>query len=427
MKRSEKTLTDSNLKVTVYWGDILYGTALVHPKEAVTIGRRADNTFVLDVDEALTFERLEIVKLHANRMAEITFDDHIDGHVKQNGKLISLASERSNKKIPKDADGLYRVRFSDKEKADVVVGHVSFYFDWVSTHESLPYATGMPRRDKTFLLLTLLLLLAFPLGIYFLGQWVPNPEPENPPERIVTIIPPELPVAKAAMGERQTADGGAQKGAAGKAEVKAEEKPSAAQLLKRSNLGSLVSGLTSLGASAPSANAEKGMKAPVAQVGTGGFTTQGLKTGGGGKSEGIGRTVGAGRGGFEGTGRLGLSGDSAVEGGTGYGRQSTVVKGGLSNDVIENVIRRRQYRIRLCYERQLNFNPKLAGKVAVHFVIGAHGEVLSANITEDTMKNQTVKKCIVDEVKTWNFPSPEGGTQVNVDYPFVFESSATAS
>jgi hypothetical protein len=92
--------------------------------------------------------------------------------------------------------------------------------------------------------------------------------------------------------------------------------------------------------------------------------------------------------------------------------------------VIESIIRRRQYRIRLCYERQLNFNSKLAGKIAMHFVIGAKGSVVKANISEDTMKNESVRNCVLDEVKSWIFPSPEGGTLVNVDYPFVFESSA---
>jgi hypothetical protein len=98
------------------------------------------------------------------------------------------------------------------------------------------------------------------------------------------------------------------------------------------------------------------------------------------------------------------------------------VSGGLDRDVIESVIRRRLDRIRLCYERQLNFNPKLAGKLGVHFVIGKAGEVLSASATEDTMKNTQVRECVLMEVKSWNFPNPEGGTIVNVDYPFVFES-----
>jgi hypothetical protein len=134
--------------------------------------------------------------------------------------------------------------------------------------------------------------------------------------------------------------------------------------------------------------------------------------------------VGRGEGGFEGTGRLGLSGDAAVEGGSGHGSGTSTRGGGLDRDVIESIIRKRQDRIRLCYERQLNFFPKLKGKISVHFVIGKTGSVISSGISEDTLKNENVSKCITNEVKDWSFPVPEGGTIVNVDYPFVFESSA---
>jgi len=228
------------------------------------------------------------------------------------------------------------------------------------------------------------------------------------------------------MGEHQSSDGGAQAGAAGKVATQAAQKESAADQVRRADLGSVVSGLTSLGDKAPAVHNDSLKSAAINQVGTGGFTTEGLKTGGGGKTEGLGRTVGQGEGGFEGTGRLGLSGDAAVEGGTGYGNEK-IVKGGLSRDVIESIIRRRQYRIRLCYERQLNFNPKLAGKISLHFVIGGKGNVVKANVSEDTMKNEAVRNCVLDEVKSWTFPPPEGGTLVNVDYPFVFESSAHSS
>ena len=96
----------------------------------------------------------------------------------------------------------------------------------------------------------------------------------------------------------------------------------------------------------------------------------------------------------------------------------------MDRDVIDAIIRRRQDRIRLCYERQLNFNPKLAGKVSLHFVIGGKGQVSSSRIVEDTMRNQNVNKCILTEIASWTFPTPRGGVNVDVDYPFFFESSA---
>ncbi|MBK9294695.1 MAG: AgmX/PglI C-terminal domain-containing protein [Oligoflexia bacterium] len=413
----------SSLKVSVYWGDILYGTILCGPNESITIGKAGHNTFVLDLDDASsTRDSLEVVKVNEDKSADIRFDDSIDGHIKLGGKLMSLSTARQEQHLKKDGQGVYHIQIKDKEKADLAIGLVSFYFDWLDNIEVLPRKSDLNKEDQKKWIIILLSVLLAPVLIFLIISIFPPKEPERPPERLVTLLPRQQP-AKAAMGAQQTADGGAQKGDLGKAQVAAEEKPSAAQLLKRANIGSLLSGLTSMGANAPSAPTQN-QKTQVSQAGTGGFSTEGLKTGGGGKTVGIGRTVGEGQGGFEGTGRLGLSGDAAVEGGTGHGSPDTLVRGGLSKDVIEAIIRRRQHRIRLCYERQLNFNPKLAGKISVRFVIGKNGEVLKADSIEDTMKSEPVRQCVLTEVKTWTFPHPEGGTLVDVDYPFVFESSA---
>ena len=94
----------------------------------------------------------------------------------------------------------------------------------------------------------------------------------------------------------------------------------------------------------------------------------------------------------------------------------------MDKDVVDTIVRQRKDRIRLCYERQLNFKPSLSGKLTVQFVIGKEGKVLQATLSEDTMKDDAVRNCLLSEVKTWNFPKPSGGGVVTVDYPFVFES-----
>ncbi len=368
---------------------------------------------------------MELVKVLKDGNAELKFDESITGHVRIGNQLVSLATARHTEKVAADTNGFFAVPIGRGEKADVLIGHVGFFFDWLDDHEALPRHLDCEAGEKRKWLIPLAAMLIF-LGLFFiLAEFGPISEKEKPPERLVTLLPREQ-HAQAAAGEKKSADGGAKTGAAGKAALTAEPKVSAADQVRRANLGSVVSGLTSLGSQTTAAQKSNASSA-VNQVGTGGFTTEGLKAGGGGKTVGLGRTVGQGEGGFSGTGRLGLSGDSAVEGGTGYGKPDKISEGGLSRDVIESIIRRRQYRIRLCYERQLNFNAKLAGKISMHFVIGAQGNVLKANITEDTMKNDNVNKCVLDEVKSWIFPAPEGGTLVNVDYPFVFESSAHSS
>jgi hypothetical protein len=374
------------------------------------------------MDQKSAWKKVEIVKVLPSGTAQLKFDASITGHVRIGSKLVSLATARHTHQVVSDADGFFTVPIGRGERADLLIGHVGFFFEWINSYEALPRRLGLEAGEKKRFILLSLLLLFLISGFVLMAEFGPILEKEKAPERIVTLLPREAP-SKAAAGLRKSEQGGAQTGAAGKAATKATTKVSAADQVRRANLGSVVSGLTSVGTQAPSAH-QSSDAAAVEQVGTGGFTTDGIKTGGGGKTVGLGHTIGQGEGGFEGTGKLGLSGDAAVEHGSGYGATDKIVQGGLSRDVIESIIRRRQYRIRLCYERQLNFNSKLAGKISMHFVIGGKGSVIKANIAEDTMKNESVRNCVVDEVKSWIFPAPEGGTLVNVDYPFVFESSA---
>jgi len=388
--------------------------------DAITVGPKLGNTYVLPVD-GVAHDSLKLIEVTKEKSAVLQFSESISGHVRIGEEFMSLATARTSKHANRTPDGLYRITLSNNDRADLVIGHVSFALDWLDKEVTVvPRAQTLTRKQLSLLLAFLFLFIGV---IYFISKFVPVEEPEKPPERLVTILPRNQP-AKAAMGERKSEDGGAQKGESGKAEVAAPEKVSATENLRRANLGSVLSGLTALGAKAPATTAQTAVKGAAPQKGTGGFSTEGLKTGGGGKTVGIGRAVGRGEGGFEGTGRLGLSGDAAVEGGTGYGSGPSVTRGGLDRGVIESVVRKRQDRIRLCYERQLNFNPKLAGKLTVHFVIGNTGNVLVAEPLEDTIKNGAVRSCVLSEVKSWNFPPPEGGTLVTVDYPFIFESSA---
>ncbi|MGE4232984.1 MAG: AgmX/PglI C-terminal domain-containing protein [Bacteriovoracia bacterium] len=431
MAHQNSSKLDTKIKATVFWGDILYDTAMCSPNEPITVGKDEKNTLMLDIDH-LSFTKdmqsssglgprksLELVRILDDGSALVQFDDMFSGHLKIGSELLSLASAKKTKHVSQNEKGYYQAKLGKADKADFSIGHVSIYLDWAGNIEVIP-------RDDKKSKVGLLIFAAALLGLTVVAILSHVVEAEPEPERIVVLLPPKPVAAKAAMGEKKSADGGAQKGDAGKAQTAPPVKETAASSLAKANLGSLVSGLTSLGSNAPTTNAAT-KTAAVEQQGTGGFTTEGLKKGAGGKSVGIGRTVGQGEGGFGGTGRLGLSGNSAVEGGTGYGTTDTQVRGGLDPDVIESVIKRRLDRIRLCYERELNFHPKLSGKVSINFQIGPQGQVLSAKLAEDTMKSSNVNSCILGEVKSWTFPKPEGGTVVNVDYPFVFESSAHAN
>ena len=57
------------------------------------------------------------------------------------------------------------------------------------------------------------------------------------------------------------------------------------------------------------------------------------------------------------------------------------------------------------------------------FIISPTGQVQTAALAGSTMGNPKVEQCIVEAVRRWTFPSPEGGGIVVVTYPFLLEQT----
>lgn len=157
--------------------------------------------------------------------------------------------------------------------------------------------------------------------------------------------------------------------------------------------------------------------------GVGGLGSRGTGPGGGGTGLGLGGlgTKGGGRGrGGHGSIDLGGKGKSTTRIIPG----KTTVVGGLSKEVIGQVIRRHSNEIKYCYERELQKDPNLQGKVAVMFTIDGSGSVSDASVTEDTVGSSgAVSKCMTQRIRRWRFPEPKGGGQVIVTYPWVFRAA----
>ena len=96
-----------------------------------------------------------------------------------------------------------------------------------------------------------------------------------------------------------------------------------------------------------------------------------------------------------------------------------VGSGGLSKDVIAQVVKRHSAEVRYCYERELQRAPKLMGKLSVTFVIGADGKVQSAAARETALPPGLVD-CVRSRVMKFVFPPPKGGGVVSVTWPWIF-------
>lgn len=156
--------------------------------------------------------------------------------------------------------------------------------------------------------------------------------------------------------------------------------------------------------------------------GVGGLGMRGGGRGGGG--DGLGRVQGVG--GIDtGSGR----GQGASLGGRGererrpqVSRGTPNINGFLSREQIERVVRRHSRGIQYCYERELQNDAALEGRVSVNWTIGLDGRVESASIVENSMGNRNVESCVLQEVRRMRFDQPDGGMVV-VTYPFTFRSA----
>ncbi len=157
------------------------------------------------------------------------------------------------------------------------------------------------------------------------------------------------------------------------------------------------------------------------QFGSGGLGGRGGGLGGGGTADGLGgmgtRGMGSGSSGFgSGGGSFGPKGKGGVSANTG----DPIIMGALDRALIDAVIKRKLSQIKFCYQRELQKNPELAGKVSIKFTIAKDGTVSSASAPTNTMKNAAVDACIIERFKQMQFPEPKGGGIVIVTYPFIF-------
>ncbi|MBP9111835.1 MAG: AgmX/PglI C-terminal domain-containing protein [Polyangiaceae bacterium] len=99
--------------------------------------------------------------------------------------------------------------------------------------------------------------------------------------------------------------------------------------------------------------------------------------------------------------------------------------GSLPREVIQRIVRQNFGRFRLCYENGLRTNPSLQGRVAVNFLIGRDGRVVSSNVNSGAteLPDANVQSCVAQSFQGLSFPEPQNGS-VKVMYPIVFAAGS---
>ena len=90
-----------------------------------------------------------------------------------------------------------------------------------------------------------------------------------------------------------------------------------------------------------------------------------------------------------------------------------------ASNAIQAIMKENHTALTGCYERGLEKNPKLHGRLQLRFVIARDGSLSSVADLPPRFPDKSVRDCILQTVSRLHFPAPDGAS-VTVVYPLVF-------
>lgn len=452
------TDTDKVLQVALLWGDTLINVAHFADGVPVSIGDGEGNRFsVFSAGVGANF----ILAQSRGASALVNVPSEAGLIVTSRGDTHKSKEQLKNEGKLKAAEGVVRgdaVELALHDRAQISFEHVAFILRYVRPSRAVSINT-LEEADFTFFKIVSVCIMAF---IALVAAMLITPMGEggegddifgNPSKYVKMVVKAEkkqeIKKFKDLSGIEEGAKAKEKEGKFGKQEAKkdqADPSKKGAPVVDankreqdRKKVSSLMAGMFGGGAASnvfgPGGlgtginNALGGMQggAGVGDAqGVGGLGARGSGAGGGGTGLGLGGlgTKGGGRGGG-GYGSIDLGGRGKDS--TRIIPGKTTVVGGLDKDVIMKVIKRHQNEIKFCYEQELQKNASLAGKVAVAWTIDPAGAVSDANVSESSISNANVESCIVQRIRRWKFPEPQGGGVVNVTFPWIFKAAGDDS
>jgi hypothetical protein len=95
------------------------------------------------------------------------------------------------------------------------------------------------------------------------------------------------------------------------------------------------------------------------------------------------------------------------------------IEGALDPAIVARELRSRIGAVRACYERGLDHDHQLGGKLTLRFTLSAAGRVVSVDVESDTLHDDAVVSCIRARAQLWHFPESTGAASFS--FPFVFQ------
>ena len=98
--------------------------------------------------------------------------------------------------------------------------------------------------------------------------------------------------------------------------------------------------------------------------------------------------------------------------------------GKLTAANIKQILDKNVPTVKPCYVELLKREPKAAGTIKVAFTIDGKGAVINNTVTKDsTLADAIMQQCVLKKMSEWKFPEPFQNQEIDVTYPFVFQSA----
>lgn len=114
-----------------------------------------------------------------------------------------------------------------------------------------------------------------------------------------------------------------------------------------------------------------------------------------------------------GTGGAGGGGGDAAGAGSPDGSDTR------STAALMAVVHRYAGGIKYCYDRCLETNPEVRGRMVLVITVAPNGTVAKVQVASETVKNEALSGCVLGQVKAWKFPASTGPA-VSFRCPLVF-------
>jgi hypothetical protein len=435
------------LRIGVVQGGRVMEERIIKQRVHVTVGPNEQNLFVVGGERLpATFRLFELV----GNVYHLYFLDGLSGRIALPTGISDLNVLRGQAK--RTPQGAYQVRLTEDSRGKVVVGDITFLFQFVAPppiqpKPQLPVAVlrGASGIDWNT---TMIAALSFLIHLLALGSiysdWldpviddevsVANlvdslrslPAPPPPEEKVVEDKTDQKVEEKAKEEPKSTAAPSNQK-SADSGKVSAAEKASLMQEAERvmletlaalSNTGPATEGVlnrsdVAMGALDAAAASDKAVGSgsdPLGLGRAGGGTLRPGEQGGG-----LGGLASTGRGtGTEGSGAgAKVSGPKAAMPGV----SSSVAGGNISNAA--KVVAAMRAAFRACYQKGLDQNPDSQGSIKMAIKVGPGGEVTGVTATPSGNLPPGVIDCVTARARRAQFDPPEGGA-ATVQVPVTF-------